>query len=973
MTLIPEYTIDMIRERVNIREVISQYVELKKKGKDHYGLCPFCGGKAFSVSPKGFFKCFVCGEAGDAIKFLTLSGMPFRDAVVHLGQRCGIDVEAESAKGSQPPPDYDPERRKRERKRHEAEQLEKQEADWALAATKLGERFRKAEPAREDHPYLVSKGITSAPGLKQEGNTLLVPMRAVETEKSLLMSIQAITTSGEKRFAEGGRTGGTRTVIGAKGFKEKLEAAAEAGKSPKLYICEGWATGWTIWHLTGDAVVVAFSTGNLKAVAVETARRYPNAKLIIAADNDRWKKCHLGPNPGVLFARAAAEASGAKVVIPDFEGLLPKERPTDFNDLWQREGKEMALHWLKIKNAKDAVIEASPDLAEEEPEPESSRSHEKKEEEEESAPELPAPSVNGADPGSALPEKPPRLTWLDTADFRPIGYDTDRYYYMPKQKGTIAAFTIAGHSKQAYLSMAPLSWWQHEFGGETGVSWNTATDALFRACEQAGFYRPERLRGRGCWLDDEGVVLHLGNRLLPPGGDAYVKPETFSGAGDHIYERRMRLAGPSADRALGAKQARKVLSMFQDLMWLEDASGDLLAGWTVLAPLSGALSWRPHVWLVGSPGSGKSIVLKDLVVPLLGGEKSKGGMGAFYEAGTTEAGIRQELRADALPIVYDEAEKDLVGSKSDNTMQAVLALARSASSASGSSVVKGSSGGSAVSFQVWSMFCLASVSPGLRQEQDKTRVSVLQLHGSSSMPSHTRRTHWANYQPRLAGIDTDVGRELIARTLGWLRDGRLTETIKIFKAAAAQVLGDSRSGDQYGTLYAGAWTLMSEVPPDMIEAKEMIEMAGVQSRLMDQLPEGQKVLETLLQAGARLEFGSGPARTLNVGELVDIVRAGSGGVSDTTQVAREWLNRHGMKVEIVGGDEVLIIANRSKWVERILRETPYGDAWREALRSIKGVEVGGPQMQFHAGLSSRVVIVPLYLLHQDDEEEGENE
>ena len=240
MTLIPEYTIDMIRERTNVRDIVGQYVELKKKGKDHYGLCPFCDGKSFSVSPKGFFKCFVCGEGGDAIKFLTLKGMPFRDAVVYLGGLCGIDVEADSS----PPPGYDPTQRERRIAREEAAQLVEREADWAKVATELGARFDKAEDASIEHPYLVRKGITSAQGLKQEGDLLLVPMRAVEADQPLLMSIQTITPGGDKRFAEGGRTGGTRTVIGAKGFKKRHDA----GENPTLYIAEGWVTGWTIWQ-----------------------------------------------------------------------------------------------------------------------------------------------------------------------------------------------------------------------------------------------------------------------------------------------------------------------------------------------------------------------------------------------------------------------------------------------------------------------------------------------------------------------------------------------------------------------------------------------------------------------------------------------------------------------------------------------------------------------------------------------------
>ncbi|MCR4339314.1 MAG: CHC2 zinc finger domain-containing protein, partial [Gemmatimonadaceae bacterium] len=221
MSRIPDYLVDQIRERTDIVSFIGKWVDLKKKGKDHYGPCPFHddGSPSFSVSKKGhgFFKCFGCGEHGDVIQFLQLKGMSFRDAVAYLGQQCGIDIDANVT----PPEDYDPAKRARDRERAEKLQREEQEAGWAEVAKKQAARFRRAEPAALHHPYLQAKGITSAPGLKQEGNDLLIPMRAAETDKALLMSIQTIGPGGFKRFAEGGRVHCTRTVIGAEGFKDR--------------------------------------------------------------------------------------------------------------------------------------------------------------------------------------------------------------------------------------------------------------------------------------------------------------------------------------------------------------------------------------------------------------------------------------------------------------------------------------------------------------------------------------------------------------------------------------------------------------------------------------------------------------------------------------------------------------------------------------------------------------------------------
>ena len=317
--------------------------------------------------------------------------------------------------------------------------------------------------------------------------------------------------------------------------------------------------------------------------------------------------------------------------------------------------------------------------------------------------------------------------------------------------------------------------------------------------------------------------------------------------------------------------------------------------------------------------------------------------------------------------MYDEAEKQVGHAHHDTVMQNVLALARSASTGTSSSIVKGSRSGAAVSFQMWSMFLLSSVSPGLREEAEKTRVSVLQLHGKASIAARTRADHWKLYQPRMSAVDDEQGRSLMARTIAWLRDGRLAQTVRVCRSAAAGILGDTRSGDQLGTLYAGAWTLMSDQPPSGLEARELIGSSEVNSFVNDAMPVGQKVLETLLQAGARIDFDSGPSRSYAVGELVEAVRPGA--TNKIEKEARDWLNRHGMKVIVMSGESVLLLANNSQWIRDTLRDTPYADGWRDSLRSVQGVVIGGSQVVFMPGLSSRVVIVPLTLLtHWDGDD-----
>ena len=52
-------------------------------------------------------------------------------------------------------------------------------------------------------------------------------------------------------------------------------------------------------------------------------------------------------------------------------------------------------------------------------------------------------------------------------------------------------------------------------------------------------------------------------------------------------------------------QAYEILELAQQFQWDVQASGMLLAGWVALAPICGALDWRPHIWLTGGAGTGK--------------------------------------------------------------------------------------------------------------------------------------------------------------------------------------------------------------------------------------------------------------------------------------------------------------------------------------------------------------------------------
>ncbi len=112
--LIPRQFIDDLLSRVDIVDVVDEYVPLKKGGKDHKACCPFHNEKSpsFTVSAdKQFYHCFGCGAHGSSISFLMeYAHMDFVEAVEDLASRAGLEVPREAGseeRGESVQPIYD--------------------------------------------------------------------------------------------------------------------------------------------------------------------------------------------------------------------------------------------------------------------------------------------------------------------------------------------------------------------------------------------------------------------------------------------------------------------------------------------------------------------------------------------------------------------------------------------------------------------------------------------------------------------------------------------------------------------------------------------------------------------------------------------------------------------------------------------------------------------------------------------------
>ncbi len=105
MSIIPDTSIEEVRDLSDIVDVVGDYVRLKKRGSNFVGLCPFHTEKtpSFNVNPSlGIFKCFGCGEGGDVFSFVSrVEGLSFPESVRLLAERVGVVLPEEDGPGEE--------------------------------------------------------------------------------------------------------------------------------------------------------------------------------------------------------------------------------------------------------------------------------------------------------------------------------------------------------------------------------------------------------------------------------------------------------------------------------------------------------------------------------------------------------------------------------------------------------------------------------------------------------------------------------------------------------------------------------------------------------------------------------------------------------------------------------------------------------------------------------------------------------
>lgn len=273
--------------------------------KNRHQACPVCGGSdRFRFDDKegrGTWLCNQCG-AGDGLKLVEkVFGVKPSEAAQKVN----------AVTGNLPPV------APAETAAAEAETGAGRKAAGTLAA-KLMEKTRTTT----GNAYLTRKGFPGhecvmltathkTGGVTYCAGDMVVPLY---DERGALVNLQLINADGIKRTLKGGAV---------KGCCHTLEGKKQAGK--RLWIAEGYVTGLTVHHLTGETVMVALSSVNLLSLASLARQKYPTCQIILAADRDL-------NDEGQTKATAAADACDGTVALPPVFG--------DWNDAFMQQGED---------------------------------------------------------------------------------------------------------------------------------------------------------------------------------------------------------------------------------------------------------------------------------------------------------------------------------------------------------------------------------------------------------------------------------------------------------------------------------------------------------------------------------------------------------------------------------------------------------------------------------------------------------
>ncbi len=507
----------------------------------------------------------------------------------------------------------------------------------------------------------------------------------------------------------------------------------------------------------------------------------------------------------------------------------------------------------------------------------------------------------------------------------PLGFKEKTYFYTTSQNRQIVA--VSRFTESDMLDLMPVEYWESIFpgGGSSRVDWLSAKSKMMQDARSRGIFQSKKIRGSGVWLDLDRVVVHMGDHLIVDGirtelGD--FKSRYFYTLGSNLTELH--------PKPLTVDECGLLVEVCDTFKWLKPDYAFLMAGGLVVNRVCGALPIRPHMWITGGAATGKTTLLDKLIKPMLGPNR------LYCQGGTTEAGIRQALQADSIPLLFDEFET--TGQRSMEGIAAVIELLRAAWSDSDAQVVKGSAGGIASYYTIRCCAIVSSIRTRLVNDADLGRFARVEL-----MPHMSDAEHWEKLSVYLSKIDAEYSDRMFARTIKLMPV--LLANYKTLKRALA-VKVSQRFGDQYGMLLAGYGLLLSDEPLSDAQASSLVEAVELRDEKEESKISDHDEALTQLQT-KKIKFerdGRNHERTLS--ELIISAFQGD-------QLCNEALQRIGIKVTSRG---VAIASKHTELESEIFKNTNWSKTWSNSLSRLPNAQKNVAVKL--AGKTQKCVLIP---------------
>lgn len=535
-------------------------------------------------------------------------------------------------------------------------------------------------------------------------------------------------------------------------------------------------------------------------------------------------------------------------------------------------------------------------------------------------------------------ETPEQRAAIEPAPFRCLGYISGIYYYYSRGEQAVVALAAGSHGKKNLYRLAPHSYWAGNYPSskQDDFDENKAASSIMSTCQLSGIFNINRVRGRGVWMDKDSVIIHYGDKVTIKG----VRYKPYLTPGRYVYELAEALGFDDCE-PLSDQESAKFPELIKRLRWETEDQALWLCGWTVCGLIGGALPWRPHIWLTGGAQSGKT-TLSGIIKTILGNNC------LYIKSVSTEAGIRQTLKADCLSVVMDEAERE--DSASHSRIQAVLTLARQASSDDDSKIVKGTPSGVALNYQIRSPFCLSSINSALVQTADKTRFTNIEL-SSNKLTSDLYKT-WKKDRKEL--LTDQYVQSLYQRIF------HNVETIVHNANILADVIeiktGDRRLGDQYGSLLAGGRILYEIKKYTYEDAKWLIETLefNTEKENANGINDQHSLLNRIMQHVLRISKDRG-FEEITIAEMCQRVQRGH----DINGECKSVLGSHGIKVINDNTGNFIAVANDNANLAEVLKGSRWPNNWQQTLKRLAFATPSPKPVYFSPGCKPKAVLLPV--------------